>query len=151
MYRKILLAYDGSIEGRRALHEGAMLARLCGAEVVLLAVVALSTGIVMAEGVGPGAAEHQEEAYAQILAEGADHLRALGFSPEARLEFGSPAREITETARQCAADLVVVGHRRQSSFARWWGGSVGSSLLDELTCSLLVAQNSPDEAGLSRT
>jgi nucleotide-binding universal stress UspA family protein len=37
MYTKILLAYDGSIEGRRALREGAKLAQLCRAEVFLLA------------------------------------------------------------------------------------------------------------------
>lgn len=147
MYRKILLAYDGSVEGRRALREGAMLARLCNAEVVLLAVVNLSTGIVMAEGAGgPGAAEHQRETYAQILAEGVERLRKLGFSPEARLEFGSPAQEITEAARQGAADLVVVGHRRQGTFARWWGGSVGASLMEDLPCSLLVAQNETNEA-----
>ena len=35
MYRKILLAYDGSTEGRRALREGAALARHCNAEVFL--------------------------------------------------------------------------------------------------------------------
>lgn len=149
MYRKILLAYDGSVEGRRALDEGAVLARLCNAEVLLLAVVDLSTGIVMAEGAAPGAAEHQEEAYARILADGADHLKALGFPVETRLEFGNPARQIALTARLWAADLVVAGHRRQSSFARWWSGSVGSSLLDDLSCSLLIAQSDVSETELS--
>ena len=43
MYRKVLLAYDGSIEGRRALREGAKLAQLCRAEVFLLAVVEISS------------------------------------------------------------------------------------------------------------
>jgi len=33
MYKRILLAYDGSIEGRTALREGALLARQCSAEV----------------------------------------------------------------------------------------------------------------------
>jgi hypothetical protein len=40
MYKRILLAYDGSVEGRTALREGALLARQCGAEVFLLSVVA---------------------------------------------------------------------------------------------------------------
>ena len=148
MYQRILLAYDGSVEGRRALREGAMLARLCGADVLLLAVVNLSTGIVMAEGAGPGAAEHQQEAYAEILAEGAERLRKLGFAPEARLEFGNPAHEITETARRGAIDLIVVGHRQQGAFARWWGGSVGASLMEDLPCSLLVAQSEVSDAEL---
>ncbi len=43
MYKKVLLAYDGSIEGRRALREGAKLAQFCGAEVFLLAVVEISS------------------------------------------------------------------------------------------------------------
>jgi hypothetical protein len=36
VYKKVLLAYDGSIEGRRALREGAKIAQFCGAEVFLL-------------------------------------------------------------------------------------------------------------------
>src|SRR5258705_1574690 len=44
LYKKVLLAYDGSIEGRRALREGARIAQLCSAEVFLLAVVEVSAG-----------------------------------------------------------------------------------------------------------
>ncbi|MCO6389116.1 universal stress protein [Aliihoeflea sp. 40Bstr573] len=54
MYGKVLLAYDGSVEGRLALREGAKPARLCGVEVFLLAVVDLSRGFVMAEGASRG-------------------------------------------------------------------------------------------------
>ena len=50
MYNKILLAYDGSIEGRRALREGARIAQLCRAEVFLLAVVEVSAGTGTLEG-----------------------------------------------------------------------------------------------------
>ena len=39
MYKRILLAYDGSLEGRTALREGALLARQCDAEVFLLSVL----------------------------------------------------------------------------------------------------------------
>jgi nucleotide-binding universal stress UspA family protein len=44
LYKKVLLAYDGSIEGRLALREGAQLAQFCGADVFLLAVVEPSFG-----------------------------------------------------------------------------------------------------------
>jgi len=50
VYKKILLAYDGSIEGRRALREGQTIAQLCGAEVLLLAGVEASGGIVTLDG-----------------------------------------------------------------------------------------------------
>ena len=54
MYRKIVLAFDGSEEGARALREGALLARACGAKVVLLSVVPETGGFVMAEGIQGG-------------------------------------------------------------------------------------------------
>jgi nucleotide-binding universal stress UspA family protein len=141
MYRKVLLAYDGSVEGRLALREGARLAQLCGAEVVLLAVVNLSSGILIAEGAGPhGAVEHQQDAYREVLAEGIERLKAMGFSPTARLEAGDPAQQIAAVVREIGADLVVVGHRHQTTLSRWWRGSVGANLLEELRCSLLIAQ-----------
>jgi len=140
MYRKVLLAYDGSVQGRLALREGAKLARLCGAEVFLLAVINLSTGIIMAEGSMPGAVEHQQDAYQKVLAEGVQRLEAMGFSPTARLEFGDPAQQIAKVAGEIGADLVVVGHRHQTRLERWWSGSVGANLLEELRCSLLIAQ-----------
>jgi nucleotide-binding universal stress UspA family protein len=39
-----------------------------------------------------------------------------------------------------SADLIVVGHNQNTSFAaRWWKGSVGASLLDYSPCSILIA------------
>lgn len=141
MYGKVLLAYDGSVEGRLALREGAKLAKLCEADVFLLAVVNISTGIMMAEGAAPGAVEQQRDAYEKVLEEGVLRLQAMGFSPTARIEFGDPANQIAAVASEINADLVVVGHRHQSTFARWWRGSVGANLLEQLQCSLLIVQN----------
>ena len=39
MFKRILLAYDGSPEYRAALRQGAELAQFCGADVHLLAVI----------------------------------------------------------------------------------------------------------------
>ena len=139
MYRKILLAYDGSVEGRLALREGARLAQICGAEVALLAVVDLSTGVAMEAATVP-MLDSQRELYEAILAEGARRLNALGFSPVTRFEIGDPAQRISAVAREIGADLVVVGHRRQGALARWFLGSVGKNLIDHLHCSLLVAR-----------
>ena len=140
MYTKVLLAYDGSVEGRTALREGARLAKLCGAQTILLAVVDISAGLIIAEGTMAGTIEYQREAYAQILEEGVTRLKDMGFTPEARLEFGEPAQQIAAVAKETGADLVVVGHRPRGTLARWWSGSVGASLLDQIGCSLLIAQ-----------
>jgi nucleotide-binding universal stress UspA family protein len=116
MYKRILLAYDGSVEGRTALREGALLARQCGAQVFLLSVLVDTAAFLLADVV-------------------------LGFDPVAKMVRGEPAEELGAYARQSEADLVVVGHRRQSAFARWWSGPRGAYLMDYTDCSLLVARN----------
>jgi nucleotide-binding universal stress UspA family protein len=137
LYRKVLLAYDGSIEGRRALREGARIAQLCRAEVFLLAVAEVSAGTVGFE--GGILMTDQVEIYNKILAEGVERLKAMGFSPTARLSTGEAGREIAKVAAEIGANLVVVGHRPDSLLARWFS-SVGTYLVKNLRCSLLVAQ-----------
>jgi nucleotide-binding universal stress UspA family protein len=141
MYKRILLAYDGSTEGRTALREGALLAKQCGAEVFLLSVLADSGMLLMSEVALAGASVHMEHSFKEILDEGVARLTRLGFDPVAEMVRGQPAEEIGNFARKVGADLIVVGHRRQSAFDRWWSGPKGAYLMDYTDCSLLVARN----------
>jgi nucleotide-binding universal stress UspA family protein len=140
LYKKVLLAYDGSIEGRLALREGAKLAQLCRAEVFLLAVVELSSGSVVMEGGFVLPVDDQISNYKNILAEGVERLKTMGFSPTARLGMGAAGPEIVGVAHEIDANLVVVGHRPQGPLARWLFGNVGTYLVKHLRCSVLVAQ-----------
>lgn len=140
MYKRILLAYDGSLEGRLALREGALMARQCQAEVFLLSVISETTGTRVAQGADAGVLVSLEETYRAVLADGVARLEHLGFTPVARLVMGEPAKEIGAYAAEIAADLVVVGHRRRNALARWWSGQSGAYLIDHLQCSLLVAR-----------
>jgi len=140
MYNKILLAYDGSIEGRRALREGARIAQLCRAEVFLLAVVEVSAGTGTLEGGLAIPITEQVEIYQNILGEGVERLKAMGFSATARLSMGEAGREIAAAAEEIGANLVVIGHRPDGPLARWWFSSVGTYLVKHLRCSVLVAQ-----------
>ena len=122
MYKKVLLAYDGSIEGRRALREGARIAQFCNAEVFLLAVVELSAGTGTLEGGLAFPVTEQVEIFKNILAEGVERLKAMGFSPTARLGMGGAGREIAGVAEEIGANLVVIGHRPDGPLARWPDG-----------------------------
>lgn len=147
MYQTVLLAYDGSREGRLALREGALLAQICGAKVVLLAIVEprLDYGMAMDTGIGYVPPVESED-FQKILDEGLARLTRMGLTPEARLEKGPPADRIAAVAQEVGADLVVVGHHKQGMIARWLLGSVTSALSDSLNCSLLVAsQDVADE------
>jgi nucleotide-binding universal stress UspA family protein len=140
LYKKVLLAYDGSIEGRRALREGAKLAQFCDAEVFLLAVVETASTVATLEGGAVIPIDEQIGTYRAILAEGVERLKVMGFSPTARLGIGDAGQVITEVAHEIGANLVVVGHRPQGPLARWLFGSVGTYLVKHLRCSVLVAQ-----------
>jgi nucleotide-binding universal stress UspA family protein len=141
MYKRILLAYDGSLEGRTALREGALLAKKLGAEVFLLSVLTDTGALLFPEVALAGAAVQIEEKFREILEEGVSRLKELGFDPVAKLVQGQPGEEIGKYARDVHADLIVVGHRRQSAFDRWWSGPKGGYLMDYTDCSLLVARN----------
>ena len=70
-----------------------------------------------------------------------------GLRSAAKLVRGQPAEEIGNFAKEIGADLIIVGHRRQSAFDRWWSGPKRAYLMDYTDCSLLVARNAvSDEA-----
>ena len=140
MYRTIVLAYDGSLEGRLALREGARLAQLCQARVVLVAVVEVGPEVYASDFGTIYASTDRSPEVQKILDEGLERLKRMGLSPEARLERGAPAERITSVAKEVAADLVVVGHHKQGVLARWLNGSVTTDLSNMLACSLLVAR-----------
>ncbi len=150
MYSTMLLCYDGSREGRLALREGARLAQITGASVCLLAVVETVSGGGFAQGADAVARDRQEHDFEAILSEGHQRLSAMGLSPEVRLEHGDPVECITRIAAVLAADLVVVGHHRQSFWTRWLTRSVAADLADRLKCSLLLAQKVVEDSELFR-
>lgn len=141
MYKKVLLAYDGSLEGAIALREGAILAKRFGTEVYLLSVVPHLGGLQVAEGVHAGAVAHELERFREVLERGVDRLTKLGLKPEAKLAVGDPARVIGEYAKEMGVDLVVVGHRKLSLLERWWSGASGGYISDYIGCSLMIARN----------
>src|SRR5687768_18463366 len=140
-YSKILLAYNGSQEGKRALFEVADLAGFLGAETHLLAVASMPPSLFLTEGFVPEELLEEEKKRTQsVLDEGIRSLRDRGFSATGHLAVGEPVEEICRLAKSLGADLIVVGHNQKTSFAaRWWKGSVGASLLDYAPCSILIA------------
>jgi nucleotide-binding universal stress UspA family protein len=146
MYKRILLAYDGSREGLIALREGALLAKSCGAAVFLLSVVRPTAGMPIGEGVYTDTISDQIEGYQALLATGVAVARQLGLEAESKLAMGEPAPQIGQFANEIGADLVVLGHRRQSALGRWWSGGTGSYVSDHVKCSVLIASNAISDA-----
>jgi nucleotide-binding universal stress UspA family protein len=139
-YKKILLCYDGSREGRKALRDGACLALDLKAETHVLAVVDMRSSIAQSAGLLTDmACGRFEDAARDILREGVDWLTERGVPAVGHFAFGHPIDEISGLAESLNVDLVVVGHRCRSGLARWWMGAGNTPLLDRVKCSILVA------------
>ena len=140
-YRKILLTYNGSQEGKRPLLECADLASFLRAVTHLLAVASMPPSLFLTEGFVPEELLEEEKKRTQaVLDEGIRALRERGFNATGHLAVGEPVEEICRLAKSLGVHLIVLGHNQNTSFAaRWWKGSVGASLLDYAPCSILIA------------
>ncbi len=142
MYKKILMAFNGSREGRAALLESAEIAEFIKAETHLLAVAGMPPSLFLTEGFLPEELLEEEKKRTQeILDEGIKLLKEQGFNTTGHLTVGDLVEEICRLVADLGVDLLVLGHRQKLSFAaRWWKGSVGASLLDYAPCSILIAR-----------
>lgn len=138
MYRRILLAADGSRESLIALREGALIAAAYKASAFLLVIEREAPGVRVADGIYPLPITSE---VSRLMEAGLARLRRLGIEATGAAVSGDPAAAISKAAKKFQADLVVVGHRRQSLLDRWWSGSTGAYLADNVACSVLVARN----------
>ena len=143
MYKRILLAYDGSESGQKALLDCQEIAQLNHSELFLVAVMPLTTAYIGFEGgvyeSGPEEREQLKQKYNDILADGLARLTASGHSAKGEVVVGESVDAITEFAQKINADLIVVGHKHLEGWAaRWWRGSTSRSLIENAHCSVLV-------------
>lgn len=141
MYKRILMAYNGTREGKTALLACTEIAAFERAETHLLAVASMPSSMFLTEGFLPEELIEEEKKRMQdVLSEGLAALKERGYSVAGHLAVGEPLEEICRVATELKCDLIVVGHKQKHSFAaRWWRGSVGATLLDYAPCSVLVA------------
>lgn len=140
MYKKILMAYNGTQEGRTALLACAELAAFANSDTHLLSVATMPSSMFLTEGFVPEELIDEEKKRMQaVLDEGLEMLTERGFKVTGHLAVGEPVEEISRLAGELGCDLIILGHKQQHSFAkRWWRGSVGATLLDVSPCSILL-------------
>lgn len=148
MYRKILVAYNGTPESRSALQECVRLAPSPSAEIHLLVVVNPPQAVVLGEYAMVSMVGIEEEIQAekekmqQQLAESHAFLQNAGLAVQTHLEVGEPVPTIAKLVDSLGIELVIVGHSRLQSLAmRWWRGSTDTLLVEKVRCALLIASD----------
>jgi nucleotide-binding universal stress UspA family protein len=140
MYKRILLAHDGSDAGQKALLDCQDLAQWSHAELFLVAVMPSAMSFVGLEGgvYDIELEEREKKKYQAILDDGIRRLSEAGYTASGQVVMGEAVDEITKQARKVGADLIVVGHKHLDSWAaRWWRGSISGALIEHSPCSVL--------------
>ncbi len=146
MYKKILVAYNGTPESRLALQECVRLAPDASSQIHLLAVVIPPPYLLVGEYAAAAVLSMEEglnaekEAMQQELQEGCAMFHNAGLTVTTHIEIGEPANVIQELVEKLNIDLVIVGHSRHKPLAlRWWRGSMDTLLIEKIRCSILIA------------
>jgi nucleotide-binding universal stress UspA family protein len=149
MYKKMLIATDGSELAARGLEHGLKLAKLVGAEVTILTVTepAAVVGAGYASIAGtmidpmPELIQAQEDAAKQVLSTAEAAAQAAGVTVKTRLIDNSfPAEGIVAAAEEISADLIVMGSHGRRGIGRLLLGSQTSNVLAHSKVPVLVTR-----------
>jgi nucleotide-binding universal stress UspA family protein len=122
--RHLLVAYDGSVESRKALLAGLELAKRLGAKVTLVTVAQL---------------DHEESA-AKVLQEAHRLAEEQKLEVHAQLSHGVAETEILNMAEQSEADLIVMGAYGHNRIREFILGSTTSHVLRKATVPVLLVR-----------
>jgi nucleotide-binding universal stress UspA family protein len=141
MYRRILVAYDGSPESRLAVDECVHLSLQPERHIHLACVLHDPSPYLLAgEFVPAPTLEIDRTRSEKDLKDAAARLIERGFSVTTHLLDGEPVEVITRLVDTLRIDLLIVGHKRSKKWAlRWWRGSVDALLIERVRCSILLA------------
>jgi nucleotide-binding universal stress UspA family protein len=147
MFKRVLLCYDGTDVGRRALKRGAELAILVGAHVYVLSIIPERVANAAVFASATGHAFPVDEAggwYRKLLDESIEWLKARGVKAEGFLATGNTIAQISAFAKRLSIDLIVLGHYPQPTGGFWWSNTDRHSLSERANCCVFVAVAAPE-------
>jgi nucleotide-binding universal stress UspA family protein len=143
MFRKILVAYDGSETARLALNKAIELKQVFVESVLEVVHVFQVSNLVLNDAVIPGPAIIQTELY-QAAEETVDEARQLishqSLSTATLLDGGAPARVILDYAEAHNFELIIIGSRGLSNLKELFLGSVSSEIVHHAQIPVLVVK-----------
>lgn len=140
MFKKLLVAYDGSEGAQKALAAGLRLARLHQAE---LWAVTVQERLPRYGGTIDEIDEEKkylDERFAKIAAEVQAKAQEAGLNIQLLRPFGHPAQTIVEVAKEGNYDLIIVGHSGLSGVWAAFLGTTAEKISRHAPCSVLIVR-----------
>ena len=140
MFKRILVAYDGSDGARVALARGIELAKALGAEVASVSVEEHLPHYAASLSEVKAAKEQIDEYFRRLAKQARDQAALAGVELETIVKQGHEVETIVTTARQGTFDLLVIGHHGHSRIFERTMGSTAQSIVRLAPCPVLVAK-----------
>jgi nucleotide-binding universal stress UspA family protein len=140
MYKKMLVAYDGSAGARKALATAIELAARCGAELHSISVEEDLPHYVATVGEFEEVKRQKDAFFEQLNNEAAAQAQAAGVTLTAHVVAGHEVESIVNFCQAGGFDLLIIGFMGHSRiFERVWG-STSQTLTRLAPCSVLVVK-----------
>jgi len=140
MFKKILLATDGSEDALRAADYALELAKKNEASVEIMYVLPMIPVFGPEKALYHSLAANEDlKAHGQeVLADTLKKFEAQNIPCETKIVQGDPADLICEEAKEKGVSLIIIGTRGMTGVTRWVMGSVSSKVVNHAPCSVLV-------------
>jgi nucleotide-binding universal stress UspA family protein len=143
MYKRILIATDGSDKSRKAAEDGIELAKALGAQVIALNVV---NEVVIASAVRQLGSDRKdvEAKLKDAGTKAVEDIKAMaakaGVAVDPIVRIGAPANTVIDVAGAEKADLIIMGSHGESGASKLLIGSVVQKVLYWATIPVLVVR-----------
>ena len=136
VFRRILAAYDGSLQSQHATELALSLASAMHSHLLIFAVIRPPEPATRSElnAMLDDAREHYEQSFAVLR----ERAKQKEIDLETEIVVGHPAEQIVHRAETTQVDLIVMGRRGISSFQRWMLGSISERVLRYAHCPVMV-------------
>ena len=140
MFKRILVAYDGSDGARAALRRGIELANALGAELYTISVEEHLPHYAASISEVKAAKEQIDDYFHALTKRARDEAALAGVELETVIKHGHEVETIVTTAKEGKFDLLVIGHHGHSRIFERTMGSTAQSIVRLAPCPVLVAK-----------
>ena len=141
MFKKILVAFDGSSESYKAFDFAFGIAKMCrdkAPEIIVLSVIQPPEpiDIVEMDAIIDSATQHYEELFKGLK----DGAKKSDVEIKTEVAVGHPAEQIVRYASENRCDIVVMGKKGKSKIESWLLGSVSKRVSSYAPCTVIIVK-----------